>query len=154
MIRAISLKEKKRKVQEVTEEWMNTPITFPLVSTEDVSDETLIVEAEVEGYLFRRIYVDGGASTDLVGFVGEATKPLGKIELEVCFGSERRLEKKQMVEEGEKKEEIETRAVNITEEVLVNLAFPNQLVVIGGGLPETCKSQLKLLLKNNMDIFA
>nr|GEW46781.1 reverse transcriptase domain-containing protein [Tanacetum cinerariifolium] len=26
--------------------------------------------------------------TDLVGFAGEATKPLGKIELEVCFGSE------------------------------------------------------------------
>ncbi|GKE64372.1 reverse transcriptase domain-containing protein, partial [Tanacetum coccineum] len=69
-------------------------------------------KAEVAGYLVRRIYVDGGASvevmfehcfenlspaikarlketqTDLVGFAGEATKPLGKIELEVCFGSE------------------------------------------------------------------
>nr|GEX80869.1 hypothetical protein [Tanacetum cinerariifolium] len=82
------------------------PITFSLVSTEGVLDETLIVEAEVEGYLVRRIYVDGGASvevmfehcfenlspaikaklketqTDLVCFVREATKPLGKIELE------------------------------------------------------------------------
>ncbi|GJY19642.1 hypothetical protein Tco_0391133 [Tanacetum coccineum] len=131
--------------------------------------------------------------SNLVGFAGEATKPLGKIELEVCFRSEglrrrttmkfivirapspyniilgrtglrtlraipstihsmmkfptlkgvatlvtrsviisecRRLEKKQVVEEEEKKEEIETKAINITE------------------------SQLKLLLKNNMDIFS
>ncbi|GJU24375.1 reverse transcriptase domain-containing protein [Tanacetum coccineum] len=218
---------------------MNTPITFPSVSTEDVSDEPLIVEAEVEGYLVIRVYVDGGASvevmfelcfenlspairarlketkTDLVGFVREATKPLGKIELEVCFGSEglcrrttmnitvirapspynvilgrtrlralraipsivysmikfhtpkgiatlvtgsviilecRQLEKKQVVKE-EKKKEVETRTVNITEEVLVNPAFPDQLVIIGGGFPETCKAQLKLLLKDNMDIF-
>ncbi|GKB96261.1 reverse transcriptase domain-containing protein [Tanacetum coccineum] len=91
---------------------MNAPITFPSVSAKDVLDKPLIVEAEVEGYLVRRIYVDGGASvevmfehcfenlspaikarlkeaqTDLVGFAGEVTKPLGKIELEVCFGSE------------------------------------------------------------------
>nr|GEW67757.1 hypothetical protein [Tanacetum cinerariifolium] len=32
------------------EEWMNVPITFPLVSFEDVSDDPLISEAEVEGY--------------------------------------------------------------------------------------------------------
>ncbi|GJR69424.1 hypothetical protein Tco_0015489 [Tanacetum coccineum] len=153
---------------------------------------------------------------DLVGFTGEATKPLGKIELEVCFGSEglcgrtmmkftvirapspynvilgrmglralraipstinsmmkfptqkrittlitrsviisecRRLEKKKVVKE-EKKEEVRTKMVNVTVEVLVNPVFPDQLVVIGGGLPETCKAQLKLLLKDNMDIFA
>nr|GEV58159.1 reverse transcriptase domain-containing protein [Tanacetum cinerariifolium] len=85
---------------------------FPPASTEYVLDETLIVEVEVEGYLVRRIYVDGGASievmfehcfenlslaikarlreiqTELVGFAREAMKLLGKIELEVCFGSE------------------------------------------------------------------
>ncbi|GJX18765.1 reverse transcriptase domain-containing protein [Tanacetum coccineum] len=106
MIRARSVKEKKRKAREMTKELMNSPITFPPVSTEDVLDEPLIVEAEVEGYLVRRVDVDGGASvevmfeycfenlspkikvrlrethTNLVGFAGEATKPLGKIELE------------------------------------------------------------------------
>ncbi|GJU66042.1 reverse transcriptase domain-containing protein [Tanacetum coccineum] len=167
------------------------------------SNEPLIVEAKVEGYLVRRIYVYGGVSvevmfsptikvrlwetrTDLVGFTGEATKPLGKIKLEdrhesiaghtfhnpfndeiphskgnttlvtrsVIISECMRLEKKQVVEEGEKKEDIETRAINITEEVLVNPVFLDQLVVIGGGLPETCKSKLKLLLKNNMNIFS
>nr|GEW22577.1 reverse transcriptase domain-containing protein [Tanacetum cinerariifolium] len=59
MITGRSLKEKKRKVQEVTEKWMNTSITFPLVSTEDVSDKPLSMEVEVDGYLVRWIYVDG-----------------------------------------------------------------------------------------------
>ncbi|GJX73082.1 reverse transcriptase domain-containing protein [Tanacetum coccineum] len=91
---------------------MKTPITFPLISSEDVSDEPLIVKAEVEGYLVRWVYLDEGSSvevmfehcfenlspkikarlketqTDLVGFAREISKPLGKIELEVCFGSE------------------------------------------------------------------
>ncbi|GJW63016.1 reverse transcriptase domain-containing protein [Tanacetum coccineum] len=217
---------------------MNTPITFPSVSTEDVSNETLIVKAKVEGYLVRMIYVDGGASvevmfehcfenlslaikarlketqTDLVGFAREATKTLGKIELEVSFGSEglcrrmtmkftvtrapspynvilgrtslralraipstihsmmkfptsrgiatlvtksviiseyRRLEKKQVIEE---EKEAGTKAVNVTEEVMINPTFLDKLVIIGGGLPNTCKDQLKLLLKYNMDVFA
>ncbi|GJX69276.1 hypothetical protein Tco_0305003, partial [Tanacetum coccineum] len=54
----------------------------------------------------------------------------------------------------ERKEWGKTKVVNVTEEILVNSAFPDQLVIIGGGLLKTCKAQLKLLLKNNMDIFA
>ena len=65
---------------------------------------------DISGYLVRRIYVDEGSAvnvmyehcfnnlsndirdrlkettTSLVGFSGETSKPLGKIELEVCFG--------------------------------------------------------------------
>ncbi|GJT66877.1 hypothetical protein Tco_1018357 [Tanacetum coccineum] len=106
-----SVKDKKRKIREVTESWMNIPITFPAVSSDDISEEPLIIEAEVEGYLVRRVYVDEGSSvevmfehcfenlnprikaglretqTDLVGFAGEVSKPLGKIELDVCFGN-------------------------------------------------------------------
>ncbi|GKE48897.1 reverse transcriptase domain-containing protein [Tanacetum coccineum] len=53
------------------EDWMNTPITFPPIPSDDVSDEPLISEAEVEGYLVRRVFVDQG-----------------KIDLEVVFRSE------------------------------------------------------------------
>ncbi|GJW94906.1 reverse transcriptase domain-containing protein [Tanacetum coccineum] len=112
MVRILSSKEKKRKDREATEAWMNAPITFPGVISDDASDEPLIIEAEVEGYLVRRVYVDEGSSvevmfehcfenlppkvraglretrTDLVGFAGEVAKPLGKIDLEVCFGNE------------------------------------------------------------------
>ncbi|GJW19681.1 reverse transcriptase domain-containing protein [Tanacetum coccineum] len=112
MVGILSSKEKKRKDREATEAWMNTPITFPAVMSDDASDEPLIIEAEVESYLVRRVYVDGGSSvevmfehcfenlpakvraklretrTDLVGFAGEVAKPLGKIDLDVCFGSD------------------------------------------------------------------
>nr|GEV03956.1 hypothetical protein [Tanacetum cinerariifolium] len=48
-----SVKDKKRKVRETTESWMNIPITFLAISAEDIFEEPLIVEAEVEGYLVR-----------------------------------------------------------------------------------------------------
>ncbi|GJY85693.1 reverse transcriptase domain-containing protein, partial [Tanacetum coccineum] len=164
-------------------------------------------KAEVEGYLVRRIYVDGGelvevmfehcfenlsptikarlkeTQTDLIGFAGEATKPLGKIELEDMpkgfkghtfhyplddeipysernhhFGHQvsdhigmPEVKKKQVIEE---EKEAGTKAVNVTEEVMINPTFLDKLVIIGGGLPDTCKDQLKLLLKDNMDVFA
>ncbi|GKD16319.1 reverse transcriptase domain-containing protein, partial [Tanacetum coccineum] len=107
MVSVHSSKKKKRKDREVTEPWMNTPISFPSIMTDDASDEPLIIEAEVEGYLVRRVYVDEGSSVEvmfehcfenlpekvkvglreLVGFAGEVSKPLGKIDLEVCFGN-------------------------------------------------------------------
>ncbi|GJU35187.1 hypothetical protein Tco_1183541, partial [Tanacetum coccineum] len=49
----------KCKLQRRREEyWMNVPITFPPIPPEDVSDEPLIIEAKVEGYLVRRVFVD------------------------------------------------------------------------------------------------
>ncbi|GJZ19497.1 reverse transcriptase domain-containing protein [Tanacetum coccineum] len=101
--------DRKRKSVERDESWMKAPIVFPLLSMEDASDEPLIIEAIMEGYLVRRVYVDQGASVevmfehyfenlspairsrlrgtqmDLVGFAGGVVKPLGKIELEVVF---------------------------------------------------------------------
>nr|GEV88858.1 reverse transcriptase domain-containing protein [Tanacetum cinerariifolium] len=214
MIRTKSLKEKKRKAREVTEVWMNTPITFPQVSAEDVSNEPIIIEAEVEGYVVRRVYVDERASvevmfkhcfknlspaikarlsktwTDMVGFAREVTKPLGKIKLEdrtknvasytiyhsfndelptpkgiatsvtrsVIISECIRLEKKQVIEEEsmekEKEVETDTKEVSMKEEVLVNPTFPDQLVIIGRGLSEASKSQLKVLPKNKIEIFA
>ena len=89
---------------------MKVPLAFPSISTGDLSEEPLIIEGDVEGYLVRRIYVDEGSSvnvmyehcfrnldasirekleetnTSLIGFSGETHRPLGKIELEVKFG--------------------------------------------------------------------
>ncbi|GKA64610.1 reverse transcriptase domain-containing protein [Tanacetum coccineum] len=244
MVGILSSKEKKRKDREATEAWMNTPITFPGVISDDASDEPLIIEAEVEGYLVRRVYVDEGSSvevmfehcfenlpakvraglretrTDLVGFAGEVAKPLGKIDLEVCFGNEglsRRMsikflvirapspyniilgrpglkalhaipstihsmvrfptpkgiatlvtrstiiaecrlrEEKQIL--TEKQPEVhETgqpdEGADLTEQILVNPYFPDQIITIGGRLSPDCKNQLKTLLINNMEVFA
>ncbi|GJU74428.1 reverse transcriptase domain-containing protein [Tanacetum coccineum] len=238
MVNVHSSKKKKRKDREATESWMNTPISFPPIMTDDASDEPLIIEAEVEGYLVRRVYVDEGSSvevmfehcfenlpekvkaglretrTDLVGFAGEVAKPLGKIDLEVCFENEglsrrtsmkfiiirapspyniilgrpglkilhaipstihsmikfptpkgiatliartitiaecRLREEKQMIREETPQE---GEGVDVTEQIIVNPSFPDQMVTIGGRLSKGCKEQLKTLLKNNMEVFA
>ncbi|GJW00460.1 hypothetical protein Tco_1555711 [Tanacetum coccineum] len=58
---------KKRKYhQKQGEDWMNVPVTFPPMQPNDVSNEPLIVEAEVEGYLVRRIFVDQGAAVQVI----------------------------------------------------------------------------------------
>ncbi|GJT20964.1 hypothetical protein Tco_0890901 [Tanacetum coccineum] len=237
--------DRKRKSVERDESWMKASIVFPPLSMEDASDEPLIIEAVMEGYLVRRIYVDQGASVevrfehcfenlspairsrlrdtqmDLVGFAGGVVRPLGKIELEVVFGdgglfrtvminftvvrapspynvifrrtglrslravsstihsmvkfptprgvatlvtqsgiiSEcQRLKRKQMVEyevnQNINQEKEASERVDLTEQTLVNPAYPNQLVTIGGNLLEQCKNQLRILLKKSMDVFA
>ncbi|GKD40317.1 reverse transcriptase domain-containing protein [Tanacetum coccineum] len=105
-------KDCKRKSMMTDEECMNVPITFPPVLVRDLSEEAIIVEAEVEGYMVRRIHMDEGASIEIMyehcfnmlypsirgrltktqttmsGFSGEQVKPLGKIKLDVCFGGD------------------------------------------------------------------
>ncbi|GJZ98022.1 hypothetical protein Tco_0670475 [Tanacetum coccineum] len=52
---------KRKSRMDKEEDWMNAPITFPSMYADDVSNEPLIIEAEVEGYLVRRVFVDQGA---------------------------------------------------------------------------------------------
>ncbi|GJW82367.1 reverse transcriptase domain-containing protein [Tanacetum coccineum] len=223
---------------------MKTPIIFPTISWEYVSDELIIIEDVMEGYLVCRVYADQGAlvevmfehcfknlspaiksrlnstQTDLLGFAEDVVKPLGKIVLEVVFGDRglfrrvmmkftvirapspynvilgrtslktlmavsssihsmvkfptprgiatlvtqtviisecRRLEKKQMVEKEAHRTtplaEAEPKEVSLMEEILDNLAYPEQLVTVEENLSEGCKIQLKALLKKNMDVF-
>ncbi|GKA74934.1 hypothetical protein Tco_0781312 [Tanacetum coccineum] len=183
MVNVHSSKKKKRKDREATESWMNTPISFPPIMTDDASDEPLIIEAEVEGYLVRRVYVDEGSSvevmfehcfenlpekvkaglretrTDLVGFAGEVSKPLGKIDLE-----------------GGQPEEY-THAIPSTIHSMIKFPTPKGIATLiartitiaecrkreekqmireetpqeeGAG----CKEQLRTLLESNMEVFA
>ncbi|GKC22312.1 hypothetical protein Tco_1024462 [Tanacetum coccineum] len=207
--------DRKRKTTIRDEGWMNVPIIYLPVPARDLSEEALVVEAEVEGYLVRRIHIDEGASvkimfehcfnmlhpsirsrlvetqTTVSGFSGEQVKPLGKIQLYVCFrGSRPGLKqlrvvpstihgmmkfptpwgvatvvsqtsmvfkyrskgKKQVVEPSEN---IRTQDdTSPMEHVLINPAYPEQLVIIGRGLSPEGSTQLKILLKKKTDIFA
>ncbi|GKC51463.1 hypothetical protein Tco_1074208 [Tanacetum coccineum] len=67
---------KKRKSVERDESWMKVPIVFPPLSAEDVSDEPLVIEAVMEGYLVRRVYVDQGASLEGRRFVQDGNDKL------------------------------------------------------------------------------
>nr|GEX74053.1 reverse transcriptase domain-containing protein [Tanacetum cinerariifolium] len=109
VINMVQYHDRKRKTTITNKKWMNVPITFPPVLARDLLEEALVVEGEIEGYLVRRIHVDEGASVEIMfeqcfnmlhpsirarlvetqttvsGFSGEQVKPLGKIELDVCF---------------------------------------------------------------------
>ncbi|GJZ42543.1 hypothetical protein Tco_0589429 [Tanacetum coccineum] len=186
MVDVHSSKKKKRKDRETTESWMNTPISFPLIMTDDASDEPLIIEAEIEGYLVRRVYVDKVSSvevmfehcfenlpkkvkvelretrTDLVGFAGEVAKPLGKIDLEVCFGNERPEEiacypvNYSFNDQISNPKGIATLIARTTTIAECRLREEKQMV--GKKRPKCrgcgCYHQLKTLLKDSMEVFA
>nr|GEU91096.1 reverse transcriptase domain-containing protein [Tanacetum cinerariifolium] len=58
--------DRKRNSVERYKSWMKAPIVFPPLSIEDASDETLIIETVMEGYLIRKVYVDQGASIEVM----------------------------------------------------------------------------------------
>nr|GEW96976.1 reverse transcriptase domain-containing protein [Tanacetum cinerariifolium] len=55
-----------RKTTITDEKWMNVPIIFPPVLARDLSEEALVVDAEVEGYLVQRIHIDEGDSVEIM----------------------------------------------------------------------------------------
>ncbi|GKA18710.1 reverse transcriptase domain-containing protein [Tanacetum coccineum] len=140
MVNVHSSKRKKRKDREATESWMNNPISFPPIMTDDASDEPLIIEAEVEGYL--KVKADSGKpELILSGFSQERCRSI------VAENGNRR----QIITEEAPQEE---GGVDVTEQIIVNPSFPDQMVTIGGRLSKGCKEQLKTLLKSNMEVFA
>lgn len=70
----------------------------------------------------------------------------------------RRLKEKQMVKETKsdapQEAEVVGEGVADTEEILVNPAYPEQLVVIGKGFSAECRRNLIELLRKNKDVFA
>ncbi|GJW82586.1 reverse transcriptase domain-containing protein [Tanacetum coccineum] len=89
-----------------------TAMSFPPLSEEDGTESPMIIEVEMGGHFVHRVYVDGGASsevlyehcfvklrkeirdqmvpatTHLIGFSGETIWPLGQIALLVKIGDE------------------------------------------------------------------
>ncbi|GKC06484.1 reverse transcriptase domain-containing protein [Tanacetum coccineum] len=99
--------------QKVTQSFSpETTISFPPLGDEDGTEGPMIIEAEIGGHFVHRIYVDGGASSEilyehcfvrlrpeirsqmvpattyLTGFSGETIWPLGQISLLVKIGDE------------------------------------------------------------------
>ncbi|PWA93827.1 reverse transcriptase domain-containing protein [Artemisia annua] len=77
---------------------------------------------------------------------GIATLVTRSVAISEC----RRLEDKQAFPD----EATELQGDRPPEEIMVNPAYPDQLITIGGNLTEECKTLLKELLARNMDVFA
>ncbi|GKE20528.1 hypothetical protein Tco_1432040 [Tanacetum coccineum] len=136
---------------------MKVPIVFPPLSMKDASDEPLIIEAVMEEYLVRRVYVDQGASVEVMfEHCFENLFPTMRSRLR-STQMDLEARKKQMIESETRKktnpDEEDTEKVDLTEQTLVNSSYPDQLVTIGGNLSEECKNQLKAMLNKSMDVF-
>ncbi|GKB84380.1 hypothetical protein Tco_0956652 [Tanacetum coccineum] len=99
-----------KRPYEKVEHWMDNAIAFPLVPRYQLMDCPVVVDALIEGFMVRRIHVDGGSSLEvmyencfrnlsyrtrsrlkesritLVGFSEEVNYPLRFIDLEVTMG--------------------------------------------------------------------
>nr|GEU57471.1 reverse transcriptase domain-containing protein [Tanacetum cinerariifolium] len=99
-----------KRPYEKIEKWMDNEISFPSVPRYRLVDSFIILEAYIEGFQVRRIYVDGGSFLEvmyehcfrnlgsdtrakpresrvpLVGFSSEVNYPLGIIDLSVTTG--------------------------------------------------------------------
>ncbi|GJU81211.1 reverse transcriptase domain-containing protein [Tanacetum coccineum] len=100
----------KKRPRERSEQWTSNEISFPSMLGCQLVDSPIILEALIEGFQVRRIYVDGRSSsevmyercfqnlraetkaklkesrTPLVGFSGEVSYPIGTINLSVTMG--------------------------------------------------------------------
>nr|GFA11374.1 reverse transcriptase domain-containing protein [Tanacetum cinerariifolium] len=110
----VGLGGSRKRPYEMEEQRLTEEISFPVVLQNSLTDIPIILEGTIEGLWVRRIYVDGGSSSEtmyenyfksfgvdeksrlrksnapLVGFSGEIYHPLGLIDLKVTMGELRR----------------------------------------------------------------
>ncbi|GKB92052.1 hypothetical protein Tco_0964324, partial [Tanacetum coccineum] len=78
---------KKERPCEQAKQWLDNEISFPSTSGCHLVDSPIILEALIEGFLVRRIYVDGGSSFEVI----LVSYPIGTINLNVTMGEPERL---------------------------------------------------------------
>ncbi|GJS08449.1 reverse transcriptase domain-containing protein [Tanacetum coccineum] len=100
----------RKRPYEKVKHWMDNTIAFPSVPQYQLMDFLVVVDTMIKGFRVRKIYVDGGSSSEimyehcfrnlsyrtrsrlrgsqnpLVGFSGEVNYPFGVIDLEVTMG--------------------------------------------------------------------
>ncbi|GKE11915.1 hypothetical protein Tco_1415466 [Tanacetum coccineum] len=136
-------------------------ISFPTLTADNAVVEPLTIEINAAGHDIHHMYIDGGASVDilcehcfkrlrpevksqlnpattsLTGFTGEKIWPMGQLRLPVMVGN---------------KEHSTTAWMNFM--VAIHPDYPEQEVSIGGSLSDTGRAAVCALLQRNLDIFA
>ncbi|GKD97386.1 hypothetical protein Tco_1381283 [Tanacetum coccineum] len=150
-VRGDSQKCKYQKIKE--EDWMNTPITFPPIPPNDVSDEPLIIEAKVEDATRRGVRATHHHTPMNEVFL--TPKGIAALVTRTAAVFEcRHLEEKQIIpEEKADGKGLEDKEKLVEKEILVNPTFPEQRVTIGIEFSKECRLQLIKLLKDNKDVF-
>ncbi|GJV74885.1 reverse transcriptase domain-containing protein [Tanacetum coccineum] len=144
-------------------------ISFPTLTADNAVVEPLTIEINAAGHDIHRMYIDGGASADilyehcfqrlrpevksqlnpattsLTGFTGEKIWPMGQIRLPVMVGNKEHSTQLTQRQHA-------TKVTNL--KVAIHPDYPEQEVSIGGSLSDTGRAAVCALLQRNLDIFA
>ncbi|GJU90799.1 reverse transcriptase domain-containing protein [Tanacetum coccineum] len=160
-----------------------TAMSFPPLSEEDGTESPMIIEVEMGGHFVHRVYIDGGASsevlyehcfvklrkeirdqiipatTHLIGFSRETIWPLGQIALLVKIGDEAHSTSAWMnfmvIRSSSQHNAIIGRPGIRKIRVVPSTAHGMlKFPIKGGTLTEKGRKELCALLKQNLDIFA
>ncbi|GKA50037.1 hypothetical protein Tco_0743110 [Tanacetum coccineum] len=122
-------------------------------------DSPIILEALIEGFLVRIIYVDGGSSSEVMyehcfRNLGAETRAKLKESKTLLVGFSG--EDTQIDEEIEGKDEHPKRPVESKppKKVVIHDDYPDQTVTIGGNLLAECRFGLIEILQTHADAFA
>nr|GEY04061.1 reverse transcriptase domain-containing protein [Tanacetum cinerariifolium] len=151
-------------------------ITFSSLATSSGTEGPLVIEVEIGGHMIHRMYVDGGSplevlyehcfnqirtkvknqmvlvTTSLTGFSGETIWPLGQLRLLVIIGDVDHSTRAWMNFMIEIPKEAGIHHENF--KVALHPNFPDHEVAIEGTLSAKRRTELRSLLKENLDIFA
>ncbi|GJW99024.1 reverse transcriptase domain-containing protein [Tanacetum coccineum] len=120
-----------------------TAMSFPPLSEEDGTESPMIIEVEMGGHFVHRVYIDGGASSEVL--------------YEHCFVKNPKEIRDQMVPSTTHHYRIQAeRPFGRGQKALLSIhpEYPEQTVAIGSTLTEKGRKELGSLLKQNLDIFA
>ncbi|GJV01858.1 reverse transcriptase domain-containing protein [Tanacetum coccineum] len=132
-------------------------MSFPPLSEEDGTESPMIIEVEMGGHFVHRVYIDGGASSEVFG--RQRPFGVGHDALLVKIGDEAHSTSAWMNFMVIRK----IRAVPSTAHGMLKFpveggtnppGVPEQTIAIGSTLTEKGRKELCALLKQNLDIFA
>ncbi|GJW68749.1 hypothetical protein Tco_0123173 [Tanacetum coccineum] len=173
----------RKRLREQLELWTNNEISFPFMPWCQLVDSPIILEALIEGFLVRKIYVDGGSSSEVMyehcfrNLRAETKAKLKESRTLLVWGREESPGQTDKVEEPDGTIQLSpipsTKDTQTDEKgrgkgepleksledkphvkVVIHDDYPDQTIIIRGNLSTECRSELVKILRNHTDAFA
>ncbi|GJW37527.1 hypothetical protein Tco_0060447 [Tanacetum coccineum] len=157
----------RKRLCEQMEPWTDNEISFPSMPGCQLVNSPIILEALIEGFLVRRICIDGGSSSETQACDAEGTTNRGREE---SPGHTNKAEEPddtiqpspilskdtQTNEKGMGKGELHEKSLEDRhpKKVVIHDDYPYQTIIIGGKLSLECRSGLIEILRKHADAFA
>nr|GEU39289.1 reverse transcriptase domain-containing protein [Tanacetum cinerariifolium]GEU57444.1 reverse transcriptase domain-containing protein [Tanacetum cinerariifolium] len=155
----------RKRLREQLEQWTDNEISFPSMRGCQLVDSPIILEALIEGFLVRRIYVDGGSSSEACDAAGttnrgreespgqtdKVNEPNATIQLSPVLSKDTQIDEKGMGKGEPHEKSLEDRP---PKKVVIRDDYPDQTIIIGRNLSAECRSELIEILHKHADALA